>query len=76
MGAASLAFCPFGSISGRPAEIESKAPVSSATPGLKEQYEQQTTALRQGAANVEFLTIPGFYSFPRTSFLIYLIESP
>ena len=66
MGVAGIALCPLKAISERASEIEHKAPVSGAAPGLTEQRAQQIMGLRQGAANVEFLTIPGFYSFPST----------
>ena len=64
IGISGIAMCPLSSVSERAAEIESSAPASGAAPGLKEQRAEQIARLREGAANAEYVTIPGFYSFP------------
>ena len=58
---------PLKMISDRAAEIEANPPSDGDAPGLAEQRKEQIARLREGAANAEFVTIPGFYSFPSTS---------
>lgn len=53
-------------ISDRGAEIEATAPSGGDAPGLAEQRVEQIARLKEDAANAEFVTIPGFYSFPST----------
>ena len=64
LGIVGLAMAPLSAISDRAAEIEANPPASGELPGLAEQYIEQAARLREGAANAEFVTIPGFYSFP------------
>lgn len=58
---------PLKSISDNADEIERTAPIGGDAPGLAEQRAEQITRFKEGAANAEFVTIPGFYSFPSTS---------
>ena len=57
---------PLKMISDRGAEIEATAPSGGDAPGLAEQRVEQIARLKEDAANAEFVTIPGFYSFPST----------
>ena len=58
---------PLKTLSDRAAEIEANPPTGGDLPGLAEQRVEQAARLKEGAANAEFVTIPGFYSFPSTS---------
>ncbi|KAI0757746.1 GMC oxidoreductase [Daedaleopsis nitida] len=64
IGIVGISMAPLKTVSDRAAELESKLPSGGSLPGLAEQYAEQAKRLAEGAANVEFVTIPGFYSFP------------
>ena len=56
--------CPLKSVSDRAHEIEANAPTGGTTPGVAEQHMKQIARLREGSANAEYITYPGFMSFP------------
>ncbi|KAI1787645.1 GMC oxidoreductase [Ganoderma leucocontextum] len=65
LGIVGISMAPLKSISNSAAEIERGAPTGGGdVPGLAEQRAEQIARFKEGAANVEFVTIPGFYSFP------------
>ena len=55
---------PLTAISDRAGEIQENPPAGGAVPGLREQYAEQAARLKEGAANAEFVTIPGFLGAP------------
>ena len=65
---------PLKTLSDRAAEIEANPPKGGDLPGLAEQRVEQAARLKEGAANAEYVTIPGFYSFPSTSLMSCLCE--
>ncbi|TBU46723.1 GMC oxidoreductase [Dichomitus squalens] len=64
LGIVGIGMAPLKALSDRYAEIEGNAPTGGDFPGLAEQRVEQIARLKEGAANAEFVTIPGFYSFP------------
>ena len=64
LGMLSITMCPLKLCSDRADEIEANLPTGEGVPGLAEQYAEQAARIRSGAANAEYLSIPGFYSFP------------
>ncbi len=64
LGMIGITMAPLKLCSDRADEIEADLPTGQGVPGLAEQYAEQAARIRSGAANAEFLTIPGFYSFP------------
>lgn len=67
IGIVGISMAPLKTVSDRAAELESKLPTGESLPGLAEQYVEQAKRLAESAPNAEFVTIPGFYSFPSTS---------
>ena len=64
IGITGLAMSSLSTVSERAAAIEGAAPTTGKLPGMAEQYKEQIARLKEGSANAEFVTIPGFYSFP------------
>ncbi|RPD56267.1 GMC oxidoreductase [Lentinus tigrinus ALCF2SS1-7] len=64
IGIVGISMAPLKMISDRAEEIEANPPTGGDAPGIAEQRKEQIARLREGAANAEFVTIPGFYSFP------------
>lgn len=66
IGIVGISMAPLKALTERATEIEANPPKGGDLPGLAEQRVEQAARLREGAANAEFVTIPGFYSFPST----------
>ncbi|KAI0739119.1 GMC oxidoreductase [Daedaleopsis nitida] len=64
LGVAGVTMCPLSAISDRADKIALEVPASGEISGLAEQYAEQVSRLRNGAASAEFLALPMFYSFP------------
>ncbi|KAM5536368.1 hypothetical protein V8D89_009966 [Ganoderma adspersum] len=64
LGIVGISMAPLKFVSDNAAEIERTAPTGGDAPGLAEQRTEQIARFKEGAANAEFVTIPGFYSFP------------
>ncbi len=66
---------PLNMISDRAAEIQAKAPSGGDAPGIAEQRKEQLARFKENAAEAEFVTIPGFYSFPSTSVSLHIFRT-
>ncbi|RPD55966.1 FAD/NAD(P)-binding domain-containing protein [Lentinus tigrinus ALCF2SS1-6] len=84
LGIVGVMMAPLSAITDRAAEIEVNIPEPDDVPGNAELYAEQVALMQEGAANAEFLSIPGFYSFPSASsyvghkvrFVVCYVETP